>query len=268
MLVSKFVKQILAVLAVGIGMVMATPAEAALVGLWEFEDGGDLAAKTVGTDLTLVGSVTAVAGAGGTDTGAASVDNGDHFVVTNPIGVNGGGATKTNEYTILMDINTASGTPRWSSLLQIDGAGDGDLFLKNAALGIEGDYFGDAGGNVWHRILAVFDLGSATPLVTYIDGVESHQFTIADLTSGSGDGGAIDGRWGLQGTFDAFQDNTSEERTTANSNLALFSTALSSAEAAALGNAGDAIPAVPEPSTLLLLGVASVGLFGIRRRQK
>ena len=251
--------------AIVLGAASSYQADAALVGLWDFENSADLTAAQTGSALTLAGTNTAAAGSGGADAGASSLaGDGNHYTVTNPIGVNGGGATETNEYTILMDINTTAGG--FNSLLDTDGGGDGDIFISGTGVGISSNYFGTATGG-WHRVLLVFDLGSATPITTYIDGVLNHAHTGAEL---GGDLGILDGRWGLGATFDVFNDGdgTGEEKLVDVSNLALFDTSLSASQATALGGAGSAIVGVvPEPSTLLLTVMAMFGLLGVYRRK-
>ena len=208
------------------------------VGLWNFENSGNLTAATTGSALASTGSDTAVTGSGGSDTGAASLDNGDHYTVTNSIGGNGGGS-KTNKYTLLMDVKAAAGG--YNSLLELNGSGDADFFINSAGkVGISGDYFGTLADGTFHRLLVVVDLGSATPITTYIDGALAHAYTGAEL---AGDNGAVDGRWSLGSTFEVFNDgsNGGEEKTTAVSNLAIFDQALTLSQASALGNSQNSI---------------------------
>lgn len=239
-------------------------AQAGVVGLWEFEDAGDLTKATLGSDLALTGTQAAVPGSGGPDTGAAQVGDGDYYTAVNPIGANGGGSN-TNAYTLLIDMNTPG--QAWNALVDIDEsvfASDGEVFTDaGGGLGIDGDYFGSVGG-AWHRVVLVFDMASATPMTTYIDGVLNHSHTVAEM--GGPPNAAVDGRWALLGTFDAFSDNGgSEEETLAVSNLALFDTALTGDQVTALGGPGRII--IPEPGTMILALLAAVGLAGITRRQ-
>jgi hypothetical protein len=155
----------------------------------------------------------------------------------------------------------------WNSLVDIDDSvfsDDGEVFTNGSgALGIDGDYFGAAGGD-WHRVVLVFDMASATPMTTYIDGVLNHAHTVDEL--GGPPNAAVDGRWALLDSFNAFSDNGGgEEETLAVSNLALFNTALTGDQVAALGGPGRII--VPEPGALVLILMALVGLAGIVRCQ-
>jgi len=76
---------------------------------------------------------------------------------------------------------------------------DGEVFTNvSGTLGINGDYFGAVGGD-WHRVVLVFDMASATPMTTYIDGVLNHAHTVDEL--GGPPNAAVDGRWALLNTF-------------------------------------------------------------------
>lgn len=241
-------------------VVCASQVKAGVVGLWEFEDAADLTKATIGTDLTLTGSQSAVPGSGGIDTGAAQIGDGDYYTGVNPIGANGGGSN-TNAYTLLLDFNTPG--QAWNSLVDIDESvfsSDGEVFTNpSGGLGIDGDYFGSAGGQ-WHRVVLAFDMAADTPMTTYIDGVLNHAHTIDEL--GGPPNAAVDGRWALLQTFNAFSDNGGgEEETLALSNLALFDSTLTANQVAALGGPGDII--VPEPSTMVLALLALAGLLFI-----
>ena len=238
---------------------------AELVGLWEFENAGDLTLATTGSNLVVTGTTAAVAGSGGPDTGAAQLGNGDFFTVTNSIGANGGGAN-TNVYTLVMDVNSPGAA--WNALVDIDGdafSSDGEVFTNpSGGLGIDGDYFGTAADGSFHRIALVFDMASGASMTTYIDGVPNHAHTDEEL--GGSPTADIDGRWSLLSTFNAFSDNGGgEEETLAVSNLALFSTALGASEVAALGGPGRNI--VPEPSTFALATFAGLLLLLRARSQ-
>ncbi|MCA9215653.1 MAG: hypothetical protein KDB27_21455 [Planctomycetales bacterium] len=245
---------------------MQSAANGQLVGLWEFENAGDLAQATVGSNLVVTGTAVAVAGSGGPDTGAAQLGNGDFFTVTNSIGANGGGAN-TNAYTLVMDVQSP-GTA-WNALVDIDGdafSSDGEVFTNpSGGLGIDGDYFGTGADGSFHRIALVFDMASGSSMTTYIDGALNHAHTDAEL--GGSPNADIDGRWSLLSTFNAFSDNGGgEEETLSVSNLALFSSALGADEVAALGGAGRIL--VPEPSSFGMAVFAGLLLIGRRRRSR
>ncbi len=229
-------RQLLAVVLAITAMAMSNDANAQLVGLWEFENSGNLNQATIGSDLVTTGAILSRAGSGGTDVGGASVALDQFFTVTNPIGANGGGTTKTNEFTFVMDINDASDgfNALWD--MDEDGTGtDADFFINgDDGVGIGGNYVGTINDDTWRRLVVVYDLGSADPITTFIDGN-------LNSTIFNGDAG-IDDRFGLQSTFTLFSDNGGgEEIETFVSNFALFENALSVNEAIALGVAGDPI---------------------------
>ncbi len=241
-------RQLLAVVLAVTAISMSSEAKAQLVGLWEFENSGNLNLATTGSDLVTTGSPTSIAGSGGTDAGGASVSLDQFFTVTNPIGVNGGGTTKTNEFTFVMDINDAS--PGFNALWDMDEdgtGGDADFFINgDNGVGIGGDYSGTINDDTWHRLVVVYELGSAEPITTFIDGAFNHILTPGEAI--------IDDRFGLQSTFTLFSDNGGgEEIETFVSNFALFENALSVNEAAALGVAGD--PIVYNPIEVLTVEI-------------
>jgi len=244
-----------------VGLAFVSQSNAGLVGLWQFEDGGDLTAATlVGGPLALTGSDTAVAGPGGPDNGAASLGVGDFYTANNSIGANGGG-TLTNQYTILMDIKDSS--TGFNALLDMDLGGDGDLFINDdGGVGISGEYAGVVNDGEWRRVVAVYDLGSAGPLTIYIDGVLAQTISSGDISGG----GVVDGRFALQNTFTVFSDNGGgEEFTTSISTLALFDSALGSGAVVSLGGAGRVIP---EPSTMALIVLFGLGLSVTSKRRR
>ena len=249
------------------GMTLAGQADAQLVGLWEFEDGGNLTAATVGSDLALTGTDAAVPGSGGPDTGASSLDNfdagGGYYTVTNPIGANGGG-TRTNAFTLLMDIKLPGGVTGFSAVAEFDAdlspGSDSDYFLDDngatdrIGVGSEG-YVNTTGllGTDWHRV--VLSVENGVKRTTYINGIDLGDHNL----------GSIDGRWSLDGDFEVFFDgDLGEELLTHVSNIALYGSALDADAVAALGGAGRPIP---EPSGLGLTLLALTGLLVARRRK-
>ncbi len=254
----RFLSGLCPLLAVAMAALASPVSAQGLVGLWEFENASGLTDATIGSTLVATGTDTAVAGSGGADIGAASLDNGDFYRAVNPIGGTGGGV-ETNAYSILMDISTVAGG--FNALLETDNVGgsDGDIFINGAGgIGISSDYDGTAADGTFKRILMVYDQAAIDNWSFYIDGV---------LANVAITGEAVDGRWGLGATFDVFSDNGGgEENTTSVSNLALFDTALTATDAAGFGGAGSPIVAVPEPTSMAVLGGALV-ILGVRRRR-
>jgi len=263
-----------------VGLAYVSQADAQLVGLWEFEDAGNLTAATIGSDLVLTGSDAAVAGSGGPDTGASALDlfsidanqlpnivptGGGFYTVPNPIGANGGGA-RTNAFTLVMDVKFPGGVPGFIALAEFDAdldpASDSDYFLDedgtNDRIGVGNQGYVQTVGNLgtdWRRI--VLSVENGVKRTTYIDGV--------DL--GDHDLGSIDGRWSLDGDFEVFLDgDLGEEELTYVSNLALFGSALNANQVVNLGGAGRQI--VPEPSSMALIVLFGLGLSATTRRKR
>ncbi|MGB0992622.1 MAG: LamG-like jellyroll fold domain-containing protein [Akkermansiaceae bacterium] len=256
---------------VSLAMLTAGTSSAALVGLWEFNDSGDLGKATVGTDATLDtatyggAAITSTAGVTGGD-GAAAVPVDSMLAINNPIGVNGGGTTRTNEYTIVFDIQIPT-LANWVSQISTDRSGDGDYFYSTSrGLGVSSEGYVDDSdppslvtANVWHRFVISVDNGTAR--TTYVDGVDG-----STVNGGHGSGG-LDSRWSLTTVFDMFSDNGGNEEALTNvSNLALYDTALSAAEVTALGAVGTSLAPVPEPSSAALLGLGGLALIMRRRK--
>lgn len=209
-------------------------AQADLVGEWDFNDPADLAAATVGPDLALTGSQTAVAGVNATD-GAVRIGEGSHYTVTPGIAGNGGGSF-VNEWTLVYDIKCPL-TKKYSALLQttIANNDDGDLFVKKstdyskASVGV-GDtgYALDAiAADTWYRLVVRVDNGNFYEL--WLNG---GRIIRSEATW------PVDGRYALQSQFYLFADNDGEEDTIDVSLVALYDTALSEADIEGLGSAG------------------------------
>ncbi|MBN1854785.1 MAG: PEP-CTERM sorting domain-containing protein [Pirellulales bacterium] len=249
-----------------VGAILIVPADAALRGLWEFEDSGNLTAATVGVDLALTnpnGSHAAVSGSGTAwDQGAAELGVGDYYTVTHGIAPNGGGSY-VNQYTLLMDLSYPAGGV-WRCLYQTNTANgnDGDYFIhpsdESWGVGDLGYTDGDPVGtffsstDTWYRAVLTFDLGNAIKL--YIDG---------NLV-GNHDASSVDGRFSLDPVFLALADNDGEDHLMNIANLAIWDEPLSADAISALGGAGRLI--IPEPSSIVLLLLAFAGAIAIRHR--
>lgn len=246
--------------------------QGALVGLWEFSDAANPGAATIGNDLTLQGPGTTLAVADGVSTGdgAIQIGAGDHFDVAHDIAANGGGAY-VNEFTLVLDVflpSASDGT--WRSLLQTNNtnANDGDLFISSGnAIGVaEIGYSTETlAAENWYRIGFSADLGSELEtggsfVTVFTDGA-GNSTLVSHLSQG------LDGRHSLYpidngNIVKLFADENGEDNLLVVSNVAIYDSALSSADMIALGVPGTTIP---EPSLMALCGLS---LFGFLRRRR
>lgn len=213
-----------------------------LVGLWEFDNAGNLGLATYGTNLTIEGTA---------PTHAASIADGrtDPYVLdgvittvagaanrlraTHGIGANGYG-TLTNTYTIVMDV-LAPTAGQWRSFWQtnLNNTDDGEYFIRNSdnSLGISGLGYSSSPFpvNQWRRVAVTVDLTTSGFYRVYLDG----QLFFTHLKP------ALDSRHALNLTQLLFHaDENNENQPISVGMTAIFSKALDATEVAALGAAG------------------------------
>lgn len=203
------------------------------VGLWQFNDAGNITLATLGANLVEVGSHTIVAGIDAGD-GAISDPIGSYFICNHGIPANGGGSY-VNEWTLLLDVKVpASSIGNWVSLYQTNSSNsnDGDCFVRtNKTIGV-----GDTGysrktisGDTWYRIIISVDNGSFYRI--YVDGTEWLNGTVQ----------SIDGRFSLDPQILFFADNDGEDYPIICTNIAMWGQALTAAEVTSLGTVSTAI---------------------------
>ena len=199
---------------------------ATLVGQWDFNNPANLTAATIGSNLVLSGSHTAVAGVSAGD-GAARIGSNSYYKVTNGIGDNGGGSY-TNEWTLVYDIKCPL-TAGYSSLLQTSktNSNDGELFTTlSGTIGVAATGYAPAqtvAANTWYRLVVRVDNGTLYELWT--DGVR-----VLNGTKQS-----VDGRFSLESVFLLFADEDGEEEAVDVSRVALYNGTLSESEIQLLG---------------------------------
>ncbi|MFH0866381.1 MAG: T9SS type A sorting domain-containing protein [Bacteroidota bacterium] len=198
---------------------------ASLVGHWTFDNPSDLLHANVGSDLVLTGTHTAVSGTTVGD-GAVAIDVGSYYTCTHGIPANGGG-TLVNEYTVMFDV-MVDNPSEYHCLYQTNQANsnDGDVFINPFdQIGISGTgYTGfSLKANEWFRLVVTVDLGNS--LQYYIDGK-----LVLDGVSQ-----AVDGRYSLDPTVLFFADDNGEDNLIYVTQVALFSSFLTSAEIHDLG---------------------------------
>lgn len=196
---------------------------------------------------------------------AAASNSAESVKAVNPIGGNGGGAF-TNDFTLAFDVNfpTFPGTGGFASLLQTNATnsndvdffvrsnGDIDLGSGNVPAGITAD--------TWYRLVFTNEnVGGINETLLYVDGV---------LIGGVNN--AVDGTFTLESMFFLFSDNNGDTVPTLVNSVSLWDGALSETQVALLGGAsadglGALAPAIPEPTTGLLVLLAGTALTRRRR---
>ncbi len=266
---------------IGLATLAQAQPTAGLKGLWEFNDSGDLTKATVGNDLVLTGnsgpgSHTAIGGISGGD-GAVAIDVGSYYECYHGIPANGGSSGWVNEFTLLFDVQyPEESAGEWRAFYNSNWAntndaeyfihpsdeswGVGDLgYTDNSTVG---EFYSSP--STWYRVVLTVNLETDTSLAfhdLYING----QLTGKHYTDSLG----LDGRFSLYPSTHEHPivalcgDNDGEDALMYYSNIAIWDRPLTGQEIASLGEPGDPIP---EPVTIVLMGLGS--LVVVRRRRR
>ena len=245
-------------LVVMVSTVVASAQVPDAVGLWEFENSGDLGLATAGADLSPTGAgFTAVAGPGGGDAGAVTIDVGSYYSMAHGIAPNDGGS-RVNEWTLLVDFQIpALGV--WHAFFQTDatpGRSDAEYFVNltgNIGVGTLGYSASAVTTGTWYRMVFVWDGDNGSSVSehhTYLDGSQ------ISLSTGIM---SIDGRFGIATALLLFSDNNAEDNPIDVSNIAIWDHALSAADAATVGAPGATIPFGVPPVPLAPVTASHLG---------
>lgn len=199
-------------------------------GSWKFDDASNMLKAAIGSPLVLTGLETSVAGPAAGNL-ATEVPLGSYLTMTHGIAPNGGGSL-VNEWTLQIDFSVAQ-TETWYAFFQtLDG--DADLFVAKSATSTRGvntigtaqtGYSANAiEANKWYRMIV--SVKNGTSFKIYINGVNW-----LDVPGGTG----VDGRYALQPTLQLFQDDDGDDGTIKCSEVAIWDTALTDAQALELG---------------------------------
>ena len=208
---------------------------AGLVGLWTFDDPGDLTAATAGNDLVLSGSHTPATGPEPGD-GAANIGVGSFYRCYHDIPANGQGAEPAwvNQFTLVMDVRIPASD--WQCLYQTNwsNSNDGDWFINSSGqTGVNDTGYSEYAmvPDEWYRLGISVNLG--VHYNYFLDGQLLHL------------GGAqtYEGRFSLypgEGVNQVlfFADDNGEDGPLDVARIALFDRPLSSAEMSSLDGYG------------------------------
>ncbi|MDQ8207422.1 SUMF1/EgtB/PvdO family nonheme iron enzyme [Coraliomargarita sp. SDUM461003] len=221
----------------------ANPAWPTPVGLWEFDFAVDPTVATIGNDLVEQGEAASVVAGAYSDDGAMDVGTQTNYLVTNPIGANGGG-TLTNEYTMLWDVYVPS--LGWKTFFQTTLANDddGDLFFNTSgAIGTNEGFQGYSSNTVsagaWYRVVLRVEAGETDGGSMWVNGVQWHTGTPKD---------GIDARYALGSEFILLGDNDGDDGNLHITNFALWDEALTDTQIASLGPVAGRITSTTKPT--------------------
>ncbi|MGK0185019.1 MAG: hypothetical protein ACI9R3_000793 [Verrucomicrobiales bacterium] len=242
---------------------------ATLVGLWEFDNAANPAQATVGANLAFEGSAPTHSASLADDGGSllsgtiTTAPNTSDNRISAAHGILGnGGGEFVNQYTIVADIfSPASSRDSWRTIFQTNTSneGDGEYFIRpnNDHIGV-GDLTysnGPIDETSWTRFVLTVDLSLAgNDVNAYLDGALFFSHPVDS---------ALDNRFSLDPSIYFFTDNDGDNAPLNVGALAIYDGALTVNEVTGLGAAGSAIP---EPSSAMLLTLASIGLAMRRRR--
>lgn len=200
------------------------------VNWWKFDNSADLLRPEDNYNgvLTLNGTHQAVAGPG-TDNGAVLIGPGSYYRLNHLIPANGGGS-KVNEYSIQFDFKVSS-TDVWHCFFQTapDNSNDGDFFINTSGnIGVAAVGYSNypVVPNEWYRL--IISVKNGNHFKYYLDG----NLVMDGIVQN------IDERFSLENQLLIFADEDSEDGNIYCSELCLWDTALTAAQATEMGGYG------------------------------
>jgi len=207
------------------------------VGKWTFDDAQNLLTAQTGSPLELVGSHQAIEGPAAGN-GAVNIGIGSYYKMLH--GIQPVSGNYVNEYSLQFDFRITA-TGNWHCFFQTNTANtnDGDCFIHpDGFIGVAATgYSGYAiDGGQWYRL--VISVKNGTHYKMYLDGEL--------LLNGTAQ--SVNGRFALENTLLIFADENGEDYPIDCAELAVWNTALTAEQAAALGGYGHHV----QPQQLVL----------------
>jgi len=209
-----------------------------LKGRWTFDNTSNLLQATVGNDLVLQGTHTAIAGPTTSDK-AVRIDTGSYYHCPHNIAANGSGSPQyVNRYALLIDFRITQ-IGKWHSFFQTNAqnANDADAFINTngqIGVGVTGYSTYTVIPGEWYRLVITADLGNHYDY--YLDGQ-------LILTGGAQ---VLDDRFALMPSTNGndvlfFADDDGEDNSIDVAQVAIFDTCLTASEISGLQGFGHII---------------------------
>ncbi|MCK9409239.1 MAG: metallophosphoesterase [Bacteroidetes bacterium] len=197
-------------------------------GWWKFDTAANVLKAETGLALELVGSHQYVPGPK-PGNGAINIGMGSYYKMKHGIRPNGGGSM-VNEYTLMIDFKVPGGGT-WKTLFQTDmsNKSDADWFISTIEnIGIQATGYTSYAiiPNEWYRFVLTVKNGAAH--ISYLDGQAVK----------AGSPLPIDGRFALDSLLLLFADNDGDDAEIECAEIAIWNSALSTEDVAALGGYG------------------------------
>lgn len=214
------------------------------VGLWKFDDPGNLLLAAIGLNLSQARTHTAIAGMDAGD-GAVVDPVGSYYSCTHGI-VPTGGHAYVNDWSLMLDVKIPTASlGKWMSFFQTNmtNSNDGDCFVAlNGTIGLSETGYSSNSliAETWYRI--IISVSNSNFYRIYVDG----------MLWLDGTPQPIDGRFSLGPKILLFADENGEDATVYCTNIALWNQALTGQHALSLGRAAPSMTATSSAGLNLL----------------
>lgn len=221
-------------------------------GWWKFDDSANIVKAETGLALNVVGTHQFVAGPA-VGNGAVKIGIGSYYTMKHGIAANGGGKL-VNEYTLMFDFRITS-IDSWKCFFQTDitNASDGECFISktSATIGVGATGYSSFSvtPNEWYRL--TLSVKNGTQYLYYLDGKLIHTGTVQ----------ALESRFALDSLLLLFADNDGEDDNIECAEIAIWNSALSAVDIAALGGYGHYIAPKTTPITQYLQSPTPTSIY-------